>query len=408
MNSQHDLDIKSAFPALKGKGNNTQQLVWLDSASTTMKPSPVIEAVQDYYANCSANVHRSVHSPGEEATAAFENSRNTVKTFLHAHSEKEIIFTAGTTDSINQVATSLSRGMLQSGDTILITALEHHANIVPWQMLRDNLGINLKVAPITASGDLDLNQFKECLTPDVKLVAFSALSNAIGTVLPIQDMVQLAKTSGVLTLIDAAQAVAAMPINVQELACDFLVCSGHKMFAPTGIGILYGREELLENMPPARTGGDMIKSVTFEKTTFNDLPAKFEAGTPNIAGAIGLGAAIDFMTKIGFDRIMPHEAELLAYAKEKMATVPGIQFIGAPGKQSSILSFTLDNVHPHDAGSLFNDDGIAVRAGHHCAQPLMLHFGIPATVRLSFSIYNQFDDIDAVVESSKKIVKVFS
>ena len=401
------LPQKQDFPALQRKVKG-HDLVWLDSASTTLKPKSVIAALHDYYTNCSANVHRAVHTLGEEATAAYESSREVVRNFLNARSTAEIIFTAGTTDSINLLATSLSRGVLKPGDAVLITQLEHHANIVPWQMLRDHHGITLRIAPITPDGDLDLDAFRAALTPDVKLVAFSALSNAIGTVLPVQEMVQIARATGAWTLVDAAQAVATTPVDVQALGCDFLVCSGHKMFGPTGIGILYGREALLEKLPPARTGGDMIKSVTFEKTEFNDLPAKFEAGTPNIAGAIGLAAAINFLASIPFETIAKHEQSLLTYAKNKLQEIPEIAFVGNPRQQISIVSFVMDNVHPHDAGSLFDDDGIAVRAGHHCAQPLMQYFQVPATIRWSFSLYNDVHDINRGVESIKRILKVFS
>lgn len=399
--------VKQVFPALQQQING-HDLVWLDSASTTLKPQPVIDAVHTYYAQCSANVHRAVHTPGEHATAAFEESREVVRTFLHARNNTEVVFTAGTTDSINLVATCLSRGILQPGDAILITALEHHANIVPWQMLRDYHGISLRVAPVTATGDIDLAQFRAACTPDVKLAAFSALSNAIGTVLPVKEMVQIVHAAGAWALVDAAQAVATMPIDVQDWDCDFLVCSGHKMFGPTGIGILYGREEILASLPPARTGGDMIKSVTFENTTFNDLPAKFEAGTPNIAGAIGLAAAIEFLVDCDFTQIRAHEEGLLSYAREQLARIPEVRFVGTPQHQAAILSFTLDQVHPHDAGSLLDEDGIAVRAGHHCAQPLMAHFGVPATIRLSFSLYNDQHDIDRVCNSIKRIIKVFA
>jgi len=401
------LPLKNDFPALQQKIKG-HDLVWLDSASTTLKPNTVIEAVQHYYANCSANVHRSVHTLGEAATAAYEGSRETARKFLNARSTAEIIFTAGTTDSINLLATSLSRGVLNPGDTIVITQLEHHANIVPWQMLRDHHGINLRIAPITATGDIDLDAFQATITPDVKLVAFSALSNAIGTAPPMRQMIEIAQKAGAWTLVDAAQAAATMPVDVQALGCDFLVCSGHKMFGPTGIGILYGREALLEKLPPARTGGDMIKSVTFEKTEFNDLPAKFEAGTPNIAGAIGLAAAIDFLSSIPFEKIAEHEQGLLQYAKAKLEGIPSVTFVGTPQGQISIVSFVIEHVHPHDAGSLFDDDGIAVRAGHHCAQPLMQFFKVPATIRWSFSLYNDIHDIDRAVESIHHILKVFS
>ncbi len=401
------LPLKTDFPALQQKIKG-HDLVWLDSASTTLKPKSVITAVHQYYTHCSANVHRSVHTPSEEATAAYERSREMARKFLNARSTTEIIFTAGTTDGINLLATSLSRGILKPGNAILITQLEHHANIVPWQMLRDYHGVNLRIAPITATGDIDLDAFRAAMTPDVKLVAFSALSNAIGTVLPVQQMVRIAHEAGALTLIDAAQAVATMPVDVQALGCDFLVCSGHKMFGPTGIGLLYGRETLLDELPPARTGGDMIKSVTFEKTVFNDLPAKFEAGTPNIAGAIGLAAAIDFLLNIPFEAITRHEEALLQYAIMKLQEIPAVRRIGTPQKQVSIVSFVMENVHPHDAGSLFDDDGIAVRAGHHCAQPLMQHFNVPATIRWSFSLYNDMHDVNRALESIERILKVFS
>ncbi len=407
MNTKISLPITAPFPALRQTVNG-KPLIWLDSASTTLKPDPVIDAVSAYYRTCSANVHRAVHTPGEAATAAFERARETIQSFLHARSPAEIIFTSGTTDAINMLALSLSRGILHPGDEILITGLEHHANIVPWQMLRDYCGVSLRVVPVTQTGDIRLEDVRQCITERTRLVAFTAVSNAIGTALPIRELVKIAKAAGAWTLVDAAQAAATLPIDVQDWGCDFLALSGHKLFGPTGIGILYGREELLERLPPARTGGDMIKSVTFKETLFNDLPWKFEAGTPNIAGAIGLGAATDFILSIGFEAILKHENELCNYAREQLAGIEAVRFVGTPEQSVAILSFLLGDIHPHDAGSLFNDDGIAVRAGHHCAQPLMQHFNVPATIRLSFSLYNAKADIDRVVESAKRILRIFS
>lgn len=401
------LPDRDAFPALR-QTMTGKPLVWLDSASTTLKPEPVLAAIMSYYHTCSSNVHRAIHTPGEQATAAFEQARSHVQHFLHARSPAEIVFTSGTTDSINMVACCLQRGILKEGDEILITGLEHHANIVPWQMLQTYAGIKLRVVPVTDGGDILPEEVARCFTNRTRLLAISAVSNAIGTVLPLQSILRLARDAGIWTLVDAAQAAATMPIDVQALDCDFLALSGHKVFGPTGIGILYGKASILDALPPCRTGGDMIRSVTFEKTTFNDLPWKFEAGTPNIAGAIGLGAAIQYVERIGFDAIMAHEADLLTYARAQLSTIPGIRFIGHPQHAASILSILPGDVHPHDAGSLLNEDGIAVRAGHHCAQPLMQHFQIPATVRLAFSLYNSRQDVDAVTKSIKRVLQVFA
>lgn len=396
--------IREQFPALQAD----QSLVWLDSASTTLKPQSVVEAMNRYMLEYPANVHRAVHRLGESATAAFEQSRQRIAEFINAASHEEIIFTFGTTDSINQLATSLSQAHLNAGDTVLLTELEHHANIVPWQLLRERMGIILKIVAVNADGDIPLETFKAALTPDVKLAAFTAVSNAIGTRLPIRDMVAAAKARDIPTLIDAAQAIATEPLDVQTIGCDFLAFSGHKIFTAPGIGVLYMQKDWLDHLPPARGGGDMIRRVTWDNTTYNDPPYKFEAGTPNIAGAIGLAAGVDFVANIGFDAITKHEQQLLDFAHQSIAAIDGVQIIGSPTQASAILSFVIDNVHPHDVGTLLSEDNIAVRAGHHCAQPLMDAFGVPATTRASFSIYNQMEDVERLAESIKKVIRVFT
>jgi len=408
MNPTFDIDaIRSQFPCLATPVNG-KRLAWLDTASTALKPDCVIDAISDYYRRCPANIHRGVHALSEAATALFENSRQTVQHFINAASTEEIVFTSGTTDSINTVATAAGIQWLATGDDVLITELEHHANIVPWQMLRDRTGINLRVIPITDNGDITPEALQRQLTPRTRLVAFTAVSNAIGTELPIAELTRLAHGAGAKVMIDAAQAAACMPIDVQALDCDFLVFSGHKLFGPTGIGVLYGKQALLDEMPPVKGGGDMIRSVSFEKTVYNDLPYKFEAGTTNIAGAIGLGRAIEFINAIGFDAIIRHETQLVASALQALAAIDGVTIIGRPAQRRNIISFTIDGVHPHDAGTLLDEDGVAVRAGHHCAQPLMHRLGVPATVRAAFSIYNTQRDIEQLAGSINRIIRIFA
>lgn len=403
-----DIDrIRRQFPCLATPVNG-KRLAWLDTASTALKPDCVTAAVSDYYQKSPANIHRSVHALGETATALFEDSRQTVQRFINAASPAEIVFTSGTTDSINTVAMAAGLQWLAPGDEVLITELEHHANIVPWQMLRDRIGITLRVVPITDSGDITPDAFARELTPRTRLVAFTAVSNAIGTELPVVELTRLAHEAGAKVLIDAAQAAACMPLDVRALDCDFLVFSGHKLFGPTGIGVLYGKEAHLEELPPVKGGGDMIRSVSFEQTLYNELPYKFEAGTANIAGAIGLGRAIGFIQDIGFDAIMQHETSLVAQALERLRAIDGISIVGDPAKRRNIISFVIDGVHPHDAGTLLDEDGVAVRAGHHCAQPLLTRLGVPATVRASFSLYNNRQDIEQLADSLNRIIRIFA
>lgn len=403
-----DIDrIRRQFPCLATPVNG-KRLAWLDTASTALKPDCVTAAVSDYYQKSPANIHRSVHALGETATALFETSRQTVQRFINAASPAEIVFTSGTTDSINTVAMAAGLQWLAPGDEVLITELEHHANIVPWQMLRDRIGITLRVVPITDSGDITPDAFARELTPRTRLVAFTAVSNAIGTELPVVELTRLAHEAGAKVLIDAAQAAACMPLDVRALDCDFLVFSGHKLFGPTGIGVLYGKEAHLEELPPVKGGGDMIRSVSFEQTLYNELPYKFEAGTANIAGAIGLGRAIGFIQDIGFDAIMQHETSLVAQALERLRAIDGITIVGDPAKRRNIISFVIDGVHPHDAGTLLDEDGVAVRAGHHCAQPLLTRLGVPATVRASFSLYNNRQDIEQLADSLNRIIRIFA
>lgn len=393
--------LRDEFPILNTVING-QPLVYLDNGATTQKPQSVIDAVTHYYAAENSNVHRGVHTLSQRATDAFEAVRKKVQTFINARHEHEIIYTSGTTGSINLVAASFGRKFLQSGDSILISAIEHHANIVPWQLICEERGAQLKVIPITATGDLDMAAFEGLLDETVKLVSVTYVSNALGTVNPVRDIIQQAHAQNIPVLIDAAQAVQHIGIDVQELDADFLVFSGHKMYGPTGVGILYGKEKWLNAMPPYQSGGEMIKTVTFEKTEFNELPFKFETGTPNIAGVIGLGAAIDFLNRVGLDNIRQHEAALLAYAEEQLKTVPGFRFIGTPRHRAAVISFLLAGAHPFDVGELLDQQGIAVRTGHHCCQPLMNCFGIPGTVRASFALYNTKEEVDKLVAGLKK------
>lgn len=379
--------------------------VYLDSAASALKPEAVIDAVAGHLRDLPANIHRGVYPMSETATAAFEAARERVRAFLHAGDGGEIIFTGGTTDGINLVANSFGDG-LKPGDEVLVTGLEHHANIVPWQLLRERRGIVLKVVPLTADGDIELEAFHAALTERTRLVAIAAVSNALGTELPVAEMVALARAVGAATLVDAAQAVACRRVDVQAWGCDFLAFSGHKLFGPTGIGVLYGRRELLQEMRPFKGGGDMIRSVTFAHTTYNDLPYKFEAGTPPIAEAVGLGAAVDWVEGLGMDRIEAHDDALVAAALERLEATPGVQIVGRPRRRRAIVSFTLEGIHPHDAGTILGECGVAVRTGHHCAQPVMEHFGIPATVRASFSVYNTLDDVEALVAGIRQAQEI--
>ncbi len=399
--------IRRDFPILNQQVNG-HSLVYLDNAASSQKPVQVIEAVDQYYRLDNANVHRGVHRLSQRATDAYEGARSKVRGFLNASSDKEIIFVRGATEAINLVAQSFVRPQLQAGDEILISYLEHHANIVPWQMVCEQTGAKLKVIPMTESGELDLSEFDALLTNKTKIMAVGQVSNALGTVNPVKQMTQKAKAKGIPVLIDGAQAVPHMQVDVQELDCDFYVFSGHKMYAPTGIGALYGKQALLEAMPPWQGGGDMILSVSFEHTEYNSLPYKFEAGTPHIAGAVGLGAAIDYMQSIGVDKLAAYEHALLELATDKLSAIEGIRIIGTAEHKASVLSFMIEDVHPHDVGTIFDQEGVAIRAGHHCAQPVMQYYGIAATARASFAFYNTEQEIDALVKAIHTTQELFA
>jgi len=399
--------IRQDFPILHQQING-HPLVYLDNAASSQKPNQVIDAVANYYRQDNANVHRGVHRLSQRATDAYEGARDRVRGFVNAQSDKEIIFVRGATEAVNLVAQSFVRPQIQAGDEILISHMEHHANIVPWQMLCEQTGAKLKVIPMTSVGELDLSTLDELLTSKTKIMAIGHVSNALGTINPIKEMIAQAHTKNIPVLVDGAQAVPHMIVDVQDLDCDFYVFSGHKMFAPTGIGALYGKQALLETMSPWQGGGDMILSVSFAHTEYNELPYKFEAGTPNISGAIGLGAAIDYMNNLGIANLAAHEHALLVAATEKVTALSGVRIIGTAAQKASVLSFMIDGVHPHDIGTIFDQQGVAIRTGHHCAQPVMQFFGIPATARASFAFYNTFDEIDALVGGIKKVQELFA
>jgi cysteine desulfurase/selenocysteine lyase len=394
--------LRAQFPALQQQVHG-KPLVYLDNAATTQKPQVVIDAIRRYYEQDNANVHRGVHVLSERATAAFEGARRRVRDFLHAGSEREIIFTRNATESINLVARAWGDWQLTPGDEVLITALEHHSNIVPWQQACARTGAVLKVAPIDDNGDVVLEEYARLLTPRTKMVAISHLSNALGTINPIEQMIPLAREVGATVLVDGSQAAYHMAVDVQALDVDFYVFTGHKVYGPTGIGVLYGREAILTAMPPFLGGGDMISSVTFEHSDWNDLPYKFEAGTPNIADAIALGTAVDFLRGVGFEAIGAHESALLEYGTTQLQAVPGLRLIGTARRKASVLSFVLEDIHPHDIGTIVDREGVAIRTGHHCAQPVMDRFCIPATARASLAMYNTTDDIDALVRALAKV-----
>jgi len=397
--------IRNDFPIL-GRNVYGRPLVYLDNAATTQKPEVVIKRIASYYENENCNIHRGVHKLGQMATLAYENARKTVQQFLRAKSSTEIIFTRGTTESINLVAATYARKNIRKGDEIVISAMEHHANIVPWQFICEENQARLRVIPVTDKGELDMAGFRSILSEKTKIVSVNWISNALGTVNPVEEIIQLAHHYGAVVLLDAAQAVAHMPVDVIRLDCDFMAFSGHKIFAPMGIGVLYGKEKLLENMPPYMGGGEMIKKVTFEKTTFNELPFKFEAGTPNVEGVLGLEAALQYLAGIDADKAADYEDQLLAYATEKMLETNRLRVIGQAKRKKSILSFLIGDHHPFDVGAIIDHLGVAVRTGHHCTQPLMDRFGIPGTVRASFSIYNTFEEIDILAESCKKAAQM--
>jgi cysteine desulfurase/selenocysteine lyase len=398
--------FRNDFPGLH-QNVHGKPLVYLDNAATTQKPYAVIEALDRFYRLDCSNVHRAVHELSDRATQAYEASRMSVKLFINARSEHEIIFVRGTTEAINLVANSYGRSRIKPGDEILISALEHHSNIVPWQLLCEQTGGRLVVAPINDAGELILERFEDLLGPKTAIVAIAHVSNALGTVVPVREIVRMAHGRNVPVLIDGAQAVSHFAVDVRELDCDFYAFSGHKLFGPTGIGILYGREKLLEEMPPYQGGGDMIRSVTFEKTTYNDLPYKFEAGTPHIAGAIGLGAAVNYLAGLGMENVSVYEKELLAYGDRALRGIPGLRLIGTAREKAGVLSFVLDGIHPHDVGSVLDRLGIAVRTGHHCAQPVMYRFGVPATTRASLAFYNTKSELDALADGIRRVQEVF-
>jgi cysteine desulfurase/selenocysteine lyase len=398
--------IRADFPILKEQVYG-KPLVYLDNAATTQKPRAVIDALTHYYAAENANIHRGIFCLSEQATKRFKSARHKIQEFIGAGSDKEIVFVRGATEAINLVAQSYGRAFLKKGDEVLITHMEHHSNIVPWQILAGEIGIKLKVAPINDCGELILEEFKKLLTSKVKFVSVVHISNALGTINPVKEIVRFAHEKGVPVLVDGAQAVAHTAVSVKEIDCDFYVFSGHKLFGPTGIGVLYGKRELLEKMPPYQGGGDMIRSVTFEKTTYNDLPYKFEAGTPHIAGVIGLGAAIDYIQSLGLSRIEAYEQELLKYGTQKLLEVPGLRLIGTARQKSAILSFVLGEAHAHDIGTILDRQGIAIRAGHHCAMPVMQRFNVPATTRASLAFYNTRQEIDKLAEALREVTEVF-
>jgi cysteine desulfurase / selenocysteine lyase len=398
--------VRRDFPIL-GTLVNGQPLVYLDSAASAQRPLQVLRAVEDYETHSHANVHRGVHALSQAATAAFEGARERVRRFINAGSTREIIFTRGTTEAINLVAQAWARNRLGAGDEILITALEHHANIVPWQMVCEQTGCALKVAPINRRGELEFDAFLQLLSPRTRLVAAAQVSNALGTVLPVERLVAAAHAAGALVLIDGAQAVPHARVDVRALGADFYTFSGHKLYGPTGIGVLYGRQELLTAMPPWQGGGDMILTVSFEKTTYNDLPWKFEAGTPNMSGAVGLAAAMDYIESLGIEAIAAHETRLLDLATAALSNIPGIELIGTAAHKAAVLSFTMQGVHAHDLGTILDAQGVAVRTGHHCAMPVMTFFGVPATARASFGCYNTAEEVATLVRALGKAREVF-
>ncbi len=393
------------FPLLRQKVNG-KALVYLDNAATSQKPQVVIDTMMRYYQEENSNIHRGVHYLSERATRAYESARTKVQHLLSASEDREIVFVRGTTEAINLVAYSYGRTHVGPGDEVLISGMEHHSNIVPWQILCEEKGARLRVIPITDTGEILLDDYERLLNERIKIVALVHVSNVLGTINPVKEMIAMAHARGIPVVIDGAQAVPHMKVDVRDLDCDFYAFSSHKVFGPTGVGILYGRRRMLEEMPPYQGGGDMIKSVTFEKTTYNDLPYKFEAGTPNIAGGIGLGAALDYITNLDMQSIAAYELDLLRYATERVSNLPGLRIIGTAKQKAAVLSFTIEGVHPHDIGTILDDEGIAVRTGHHCAQPVMARFGIPATARASFAFYNTKDEVDTLVRGIQKVIEV--
>ncbi|HXA04655.1 MAG TPA: cysteine desulfurase [Bryobacteraceae bacterium] len=399
--------LREDFPVLKQTVHG-KPLVYLDSAATAQKPSVVVEAIRRFHEVDCANIHRGVHELSQRSTAAYEETRTKVRRFLHAKSTDELIFVRGTTEGVNLVSSSWGRKFVNPGDEIIISAMEHHSNIVPWQMLCEEKGATLRVIPMNDRGELLIDEYEKLLNARTRMVAVTHVSNVLGTINPVQQIVDMAHNAGALALIDGAQAAPHMKIDVQALDADFYALSGHKVFGPTGIGILYGKSKLLNAMPPYQGGGDMIKVVTFAKTIYNDLPYKFEAGTPNIAGGIGLGAALDYVNRIGLEEIGAYEQQLLEYGTDALSAIPGLRIIGTAREKAAVLSFVMEGIHPHDIGTVLDKQGIAVRTGHHCAQPVMDFYNVPATTRASFAFYNTFGEIDALVAGLKKVKEVFA
>ena len=406
--TRFDVDaIREDFPVLKQTVHG-KPLVYLDSAATAQKPSVVVDAIRRFHEVDCANIHRGVHELSQRSTAAYEETRVKVRNFLHAKKNEELIFVRGTTEGINLVSSSWGRKFVKEGDEIVISAMEHHSNIVPWQMLCEEKNATLRVIPMNDRGELLMEEYEKLLNPRTRMVAVAHVSNALGTINPIRQIIEMAHKAGALVLIDGAQAAPHIKVDVQALDADFYTMSGHKVFGPTGIGILYGKAKLLNAMPPYQGGGDMIKVVTFAKTTYNDLPYKFEAGTPNIAGGIGLGAALDYVNRLGIDQIAGYEHQLLEYGTEALSAVPGLRIIGTAREKAAVLSFVMEGIHPHDIGTVLDKQGIAVRTGHHCAQPVMDFFNVPATTRASLAFYNTFGEIDALVAGLHKVREIFA
>jgi cysteine desulfurase/selenocysteine lyase len=399
--------IREDFPILWTKVHG-KPLVYLDNAATTQKPQAVLDALMRYYTEENSNVHRGVHFLSQVATQSYESGRTRVRQFLNASHDREIIFTRGTTEGINLVAQSYGRKHLRAGDEVIVSAMEHHSNIVPWQMICEEKRASLKVIPMNDAGELLMDEYERLLSDRTKIVAVAHVSNVLGTINPISDIIGLAHRRGIPVLVDGAQAIPHMPVDVRALDCDFYVFSGHKLFGPTGIGVLYGKAELLESMPPYQGGGDMISAVSFEKTVYNALPHKFEAGTPNIAGTIGLAAAIEYVEKIGMQQIAAYESELLDYGTELLAAIPGLRMLGTAKKKAGVYSFLLDGIHAHDIGTILDLEGVAIRAGHHCAMPVMKRFGVPAAARASLAFYNTRADLDALAKAIHKAIEVFA
>ena len=402
-----DESLKSDFPTLKQKINGNE-LVYLDNAATTQKPEKVIKALESYYRSINSNIHRGVHTLSIRATKAYEEARSKIAAFINAEHREEIIFVRGATEAINLVASSYVRPILKEDDQIIISQMEHHANIVPWQIICEEKKAELKIIPMNVKGELLIEEIEGMISEKTKFISINHVSNSLGTVNRIEDVIKIAHTNNIRIMIDGAQAVQHLSVDLIKLNPDFYCFSGHKVYAPTGIGVLYGKKELLEKMPPYQGGGDMIKSVTFEKTIYNDIPNRFEAGTPNIAGTIGLGASIDYLVSIGIENIAKHEKELLDYATQEIRKIEGVQIIGNAIEKASVLSFVIEGIHPHDIGTILDKQGVAIRTGHHCTQPTMDFYGIPATARASFAIYNSRKDVDALINAVKKTIEVFT